>query len=149
MQPGAIGGSDWGVPLSSLEDEYGENGTQSGATIGPSLVTRGGVVFIGAATDERFHAYDTGTGKLLWQARMSTSSNAGPMTCVGKEGRQYVVIAAGGPGNARRRSANENFAFHQTLVAFALPKPGDKDIDLVTPYPKREARPGENLGPVQ
>ena len=51
MQLGAIGGSDWGVPLSTLEDEYGENGTQSGATIGPSLVTRGGVVFIGAATD--------------------------------------------------------------------------------------------------
>ena len=71
------------------------------------------------------------------------------MTYVGKDGRQYVVIAAGGPGNARRRSATDNFAFHQTLVAFALPKPGDKEIDIVTPYPKREPQPGENLGPVQ
>jgi len=34
-------------------------------------------------------------------------------------------------------------------VAFALPKPGDKDIDIVAPYPKREGRPGDNLGPVQ
>ena len=63
--------------------------------------------------------------------RWPTSSNAGPMTYIGKDGRQYVVIAAGGPGNARRRSANDNFAFHQTLVAFALPKPGEKEIDIV------------------
>ncbi len=146
----ATGQVAWTVPLGTLEDEYGESGKQSGATnIGPSLVTRGGVVFIGAATDERFHAYNTRTGQLLWQTKMSTSSNAGPMTYVGKDGRQYVVIAAGGPGNARRRSANENFAFHQTLVAFALPRPGDRPLDIVTPYPKRPALPGENLGPVQ
>ena len=146
----ATGKVAWNVPLGTLEDEYGENGKQSGATnIGPSLATRGGVVFIGAATDERFHAYDTRTGRLLWQTRMSTSSNAGPMTYIGKDGRQYVVIAAGGPGNARRRSANENFAFHQTLVAFALPRPGDRPLDIVGPYPKRPALPGENLGPVQ
>ena len=146
----ATGAVVWTVPLGTLEDEYGENGKQSGATnIGPSLVTRGGVVFIGAATDERFHAYDTRTGKLLWQTKMSTSSNAGPMTYIGKDGRQYVVIAAGGPGNARRRSTNENFAFHQTLVAFALPRPGDRPVDILTAYPKRPALPGENLGPVQ
>jgi quinoprotein glucose dehydrogenase len=146
----ATGAVVWTVPLGTLEDEYGENGKQSGATnIGPSLVTQGGVVFIGAATDERFHAYDTRTGKLLWQTKMSTSSNAGPMTYIGKDGRQYVVIAAGGPGNARRRSTNENFAFHQTLVAFALPRAGDRPVDIVTAYPKRPALPGENLGPVQ
>ncbi len=146
----ATGKVAWNVPLGTLEDEYGENGKKSGATnIGPSLVTGGGVVFIGAATDERFHAYDTKTGRLLWQTRMSTSSNAGPMTYVGKDGRQYVIIAAGGPGNARRRSTDENFAFHQTLVAFALPRPGEKPLDIVTPYPKRAALPGENLGPIQ
>ena len=90
--------------------EYGEKAKEIGATnIGPSLVTRGGVIFIGAATDDRFHAYDTDTGKLLWQTKMATSSNAGPMTYVGKDGRQYVVIAAGGPGNARRRSASDQF----------------------------------------
>lgn len=146
----ATGKVMWNVPLGTLEDEYGENGKKSGATnIGPSLVTGGGVVFIGAATDERFHAYDTRSGRLLWQTKMSTSSNAGPMTYIGKDGRQYVVIAAGGPGNARRRSTNENFAFHQTLVAFALPRPGDAPVDIVAPYPKRPALPGENLGPVQ
>jgi quinoprotein glucose dehydrogenase len=111
------------------------------------------VVFIGAATDDRLHAYDTATGKLLWQTKMATSSNAGPMTYIGKDGRQYVVIAAGGPGNARRRSPTDNFVFHQTLVAFALPKPNgngnDKEIDIVTPYPKREPKPGDDMGLAQ
>jgi quinoprotein glucose dehydrogenase len=140
----------WTVPLGALDVEYGEQAKAIGTTnIGPSLVTRGGVVFIGAATDDRFHAYDTATGKLLWQTKMSTSSNAGPMTYTGRDGRQYVVIAAGGPGNARRRSTTDTFAFHQTLVAFALPRPADKDIDIVTPYPKREPKPGDVLGPVQ
>jgi hypothetical protein len=71
------------------------------------------------------------------------------MTYIGKDGRQYVVIAAGGPGNARRRSVNENFVFHQTLVAFALPRPGDKPVDIVKPYPKRQGREGDNMGPSQ
>ena len=101
----ATGKIVWRVPLGALDVEYGEKAKEIGATnIGPSLVTRGGVVFIGAATDDRLHAYDTATGKLLWQTKMATSSNAGPMTYIGKDGRQYVVIAAGGPGNARRRS---------------------------------------------
>jgi len=66
------------------------------------------------------------------------------MTYIGKDGRQYVVIAAGGPGNARQRSAQDNFLYHQTLVAFALPKAGDKVLDIVTPYPKRAPQPGES-----
>jgi quinoprotein glucose dehydrogenase len=146
----ATGKIVWRVPLGALDVEYGEKAKEIGATnIGPSLVTRGGVVFIGAATDDRFHAYDTATGKLLWQTKMATSSNAGPMTYIGKDGRQYVVIAAGGPGNARRRSPTDNFVFHQTLVAFALPKPGEKEIDIVTPYPKREPKPGDDMGLAQ
>jgi quinoprotein glucose dehydrogenase len=146
----ATGKVAWRVPLGDLSDEYGPGAKKFGASdIGPSIVTRGGVVFIGAAADDKFHAFDIKTGKLLWQAKMSASSNAGPMTYIGKDGRQYVVIAAGGPGNARRRSVNENFAFHQTLVAFALPRPGDEPIDIVTPYPKRPPLPGENLGPSQ
>jgi quinoprotein glucose dehydrogenase len=146
----ATGTIVWHVPLGALDVEYGEHAKDIGATnIGPSLVTRGGVVFIGAATDDRFHAYDTATGRLLWQAKMSASSNAGPMTYIGNDGRQYVVIAAGGPGNARRRSTTDNFAFHQTLVAFALPKPGGTEIDITTPYPKREPKPGDVIGPVQ
>lgn len=136
---------EWRVPLGSVEEEYGAGAKDMGAaTIGPTLVTRGGIVFAGA-TDGRLHAYDSRRGRLLWETQMSASANAGPMTYMGKDGRQYVVVAAGGPGNARRPSPRESFLYHQTLVAFALPRPGDKPLDIVTPYPKRALQPGESL----
>ena len=56
-----------------------------------------------------------------------------------------MVIAAGGPGNARRPAPRNNVLYHQTLVAFALPRPGDPLIDLVTPYPTRAPGPGQEL----
>ena len=109
------------VPLGTLEDEYGRTARKSGATnIGPSLSpTAVCGVHLAAATDERFTC-DTRTGRLLWQTKMSTSCT-GPMTYVGKDGRQYVVIAAGDPGSTRRRSANEAL-LSTSLVAFALPR---------------------------
>jgi len=139
------GDIEWRVPLGSVEEEYGEGARDMGATtIGPTLVTRGGIVFAGAS-DDRFHAYDSRRGKLLWETKMSASTNAGPMTYMGKDGRQYVVIAAGGPGNARRPSPRENLLYHQTLVAFALPRPGDKPVDIIGPYPRYTLKPGESM----
>jgi len=136
---------EWRVPLGSVEEEYGDGAKDMGATtIGPTLVTRGGIVFAGAS-DDRFHAYDSRRGKLLWDIKMPASSNAGPMTYIGKDGRQYVVVAAGGPGNSRRPSPRENNLYHQTLIAFALPQPGDKVIDLVGSYPKYTLKPGEGM----
>lgn len=143
----ATGKIAWRVPLGTLEDEYGEAGKASGATnIGPSLATRSGLIFIGATADERFRAFDAKTGKELWQTRMSASGVAGPMTYMGKDGRQYVVIAAGGPGTAAYLT-NPQWGYRQTLVAFALPRPSDKPIDIVGPYPKRMPNPGERWDP--
>jgi len=76
---------------------------------------------------------------------MAASANSGAMTYMGKDGRQYVVLAVGGAGNSRRPSQRESFLYHQTLVAFALPKPGDKPVDIVGPYPRRALQPGESL----
>ena len=141
----ASGEIEWRVPLGSVEEEYGEGAKDMGATtIGPTLVTRGGIVFAGAS-DDRFHAYDSRRGRLLWEMKMSASTNAGAMTYMGKDGRQYVVIAAGGPGNSRRPSPRESFLYHQTLVAFVLPRPGDKPVDIVGPYPRYTLKPGESL----
>ena len=139
----ATGKIAWKVPLGTLEDEYGEAGKETGVTnIGPSLATRSGLVFIGATADERFRAFDAKTGKELWTTRMSASGVAGPMTYLGKDGRQYVVIAAGGPGTAAYRT-NPQWGYRQTLVAFALPRPGDPQLDIVGPYPKRMPGPDE------
>jgi quinoprotein glucose dehydrogenase len=136
---------EWRMPLGSAEDEYGPGAKDMGVTsIGSTLVTAGGIVFA-HASDERFYAYDSRRGRLLWQTRMAASANSGAMTYMGKDGRQYVVIAVGGPGNSRRPSQRENYLYHQTLVAFALPKPGEKPVDIVGPYPRRALQAGEGL----
>jgi quinoprotein glucose dehydrogenase len=132
----------WRVPLGSLEDEVGAGAHDMGAaSIGPTLATRGGIVFA-AASDDHLYAHDAQSGRLLWQVKMPASSDAGPMTYTGKDGRQYVVLAAGGPGNAHRPSPRENAVYHQVLIAFALPKADDKPVDILGPYPKRVQGPG-------
>ena len=62
---------------------------------GGPIATGGGVVFIGATADERFRAYDTVTGELLWEFDGPTSANATPMTYMAG-GKQFVVVATGG-----------------------------------------------------
>lgn len=83
--------------------------------IGGSLVTAGGVIFIGATNDSRFRAFDKSTGKELWTAQLPASAHATPMTFTGpRTKKQYVVIAAGG-GN------KYSDVYSDALIAFALP----------------------------
>ena len=63
--------------------------------------------------DERFHAFDKATGKLLWQYKLPAGGFATPCTYA-VDGRQYVVIAAGGGGKLGTKSGD-------AFVAFALP----------------------------
>jgi quinoprotein glucose dehydrogenase len=72
-----------------------EHGTIS---LGGPIVTAGGVVFIGGTIDRGFRAFDVETGKELWKAELPTSARAMPMTYRGPDGKQYVVISAGGHG---------------------------------------------------
>jgi quinoprotein glucose dehydrogenase len=67
--------------------------------IGGSLVTRGGVIFIGATQDKHFRAIDEATGKTLLDVALPAGGHATPMTYMGRDGKQYVLLAAGGqPG---------------------------------------------------
>jgi len=75
-------------------------------------VTRGGVLFIAATQDARFHAFDMHTGELLWETRLPAAGFATPATYAVR-GRQYVVIAAGG-GKLGAPSGD-------SYIAFALP----------------------------
>ena len=81
---------------------------------GGTIVTKGGLVFIGGTKDEQFHAYDKTSGKLLWQTTLPAGGYATPCTYM-VNGRQYVVIAAGGGGKLGTKSGD-------SFVAFALPK---------------------------
>ncbi len=64
--------------------------------IGGSITTRSGLIFIGASQDEAFRAVDIRDGKVLWEARLPAAGHATAMTYLGPDGRQYVLIAAGG-----------------------------------------------------
>jgi quinoprotein glucose dehydrogenase len=86
-------------------------------TLGGSLVTAGGVVFIGATMDNYLRAFDAKTGKELWQGRLPAGGFATPMTYEDK-GTQYVVIAAGGHGQLGTPPGD-------TFVAFRLAGPGE------------------------
>ncbi|MEZ5324958.1 MAG: PQQ-binding-like beta-propeller repeat protein [Verrucomicrobiales bacterium] len=79
---------------------------------GGPLVTAGGLLFIGATADETFRVFDKETGKVLWKAKLPFSGTATPSTYM-INGRQYVVISAGGGKSGRPAGGS--------LVAFALP----------------------------
>jgi quinoprotein glucose dehydrogenase len=82
--------------------------------LGGPLATGGGLVFISAAMDGVFRAVDLETGEELWSERLPAGGNATPMTYRGADGRQYVVIAAGGHGKLGTRRGD-------SVIAFALP----------------------------
>ncbi len=82
---------------------------------GGPVVTAGGLVFIGASDfDKKFRAFDKATGDLLWETTLPFSGNATPATYA-VNGRQYIVIAAGGGKDPKSPSGG-------VYVAFALPK---------------------------
>jgi len=49
---------------------------------------------VAATDDNRFRAVEAATGQELWVDRLEQRGNANPMTYQGRDGRQYVVIAA-------------------------------------------------------
>ncbi len=105
----------WRVPLGDMR-ALGAKGVGTGApNLGGNLVTKSGVIFIGAANDRRFHAFDARTGKLLWQAELEASAHATPVSYIGADGKQYVVVAAGGGTSAGGPEVSD------TLVAFRVP----------------------------
>ncbi len=109
----------WEVPFGQVPDEhplakeYGAKpiGIPNG---GGPLVTASGIVFIGATFDKRFRAFDVETGRELWQTKLPRAGIATPMTYRAADGRQMVVIAAGGHGKADQEQGD-------FVVAFALP----------------------------
>ena len=78
---------------------------------GGPLVTAGDVVFHGATADNFFRAYDSSTGELLWQTELTAGAQATPSTFMGKDGKQYVVIAAGGHGSLGTQAGDSVVAF--------------------------------------
>jgi len=105
----------WRVPLGMFEELKAKGFDKTGApNIGGTIATASGLLFIGATIDDRFRAFDSRSGALLWETVLDASAHATPMTFMGRDGRQYVVVAAGGDGLLQS-------AVGSKIVAFALP----------------------------
>ena len=113
------GTKKWDVPLGTLGPMLppgtpAETAASLGSlNLGGAIATAGGVVFVAATLDHALRAFDIETGRELWKGTLPASGKATPMTFRGpRDGRQYVVIAAGGDG--------EVFGSSDAIVAFRL-----------------------------
>ncbi len=94
----------WKIPLGEYPELAAKGLTGTGSeNYGGPVVTAGGLLFIGATNyDKVFRALDKTTGKVLWQTTLPAAGNATPSTYE-VNGRQYIVIAAGGGKSPRPR----------------------------------------------
>ena len=88
--------------------------------MGASLVTAGGLVFIGGTLDNMVRAFDSQTGKELWSAKLDGVGVSGTITYMGSSGKQMVATTIGGPGNLRAVHNLANDARNE-VVAFTMP----------------------------
>src|SRR5688572_30064475 len=104
----------WSIPFGEYPQLAAKGMKNTGTdNYGGPVVTANGLLFIGASTyDKKFRAFDKRTGALLWEAELPASGNATPSLYV-VNGKQYVVIAAGGGKNGAPSGG--------TFVAFSLP----------------------------
>jgi len=105
----------WDVPLGTSKDlaPFPFHWIKGAPNMGGPIVTASGVTFIAATSDYYLRAFDTLSGKELAKFRLPTGGHATPMTYKNKNGKQFVVIAAGGHWSLSPPSDH--------LIAYALP----------------------------
>ena len=116
----------WQIPAGTLQDTGPINPLTGGLiksgleiplgmpTLGGPITTAGGVTFYAGTQDFYLRAIDTTTGKELWKGRLPVGAQATPISYIGADGRQYVVISAGG--------ARQSPDVGDYIIAYALPK---------------------------
>lgn len=104
----------WHVPLGTSVKLEGKTFAVAGTpNLGGPILTAGGLAFIGSSMDDSFRAFDVDTGQALWTVQLPAGGQATPMTYE-EDGKQYVVISAGGHGKL-------GTTLGDSVVAFALP----------------------------
>ena len=104
----------WRKPIGTTEDLAGGLALKFGTpNIGGPMSTKGGLIFIGATLDNYIRAFDIENGKEIWKQRLPAGGQATPMTYM-YDGKQYVVIAAGGHSMSGTKLGDY-------LIAYALP----------------------------
>jgi glucose dehydrogenase len=87
----------WRVPLGT-SDELEAKGIHNTGSFGQGgpIATAGGLVFIAGTIDKRVRAFESQTGKMLWEAKLDAEAHTSPMTYLGRNGKQYVVVVSSG-----------------------------------------------------
>lgn len=85
----------WQIPFGTMDGAPPGIKTGASSLGGGPLTTAGGLIFIGAARDSMFRAFDTRTGQELWSMRTQEVAHANPISYMGRDGKQYIAVAAG------------------------------------------------------
>jgi quinoprotein glucose dehydrogenase len=83
--------------------------------LGGPIVTAGGVAFLSGTIDNYVRGYDVSNGDQIWESRLPAGGQATPMTYTGSDGRQYLIVVAGGHGSLGTKAGDY-------VIAYALPK---------------------------
>ena len=108
------GEETWQSPFGYMHDTtmYPDAKKWGSLNFGGAIVTAGKLLFVAATRDNNFRAFNSETGKLLWEHPLPVPAQSTPMTYFYK-GKQYVVVAAGGHGKFFTKLGDH-------LIAFAL-----------------------------
>ena len=85
----------WQVPFGTTDGTPAGMKTGGNNSGGGPISTAGGLIFIGASKDRMFHAFAAKTGEELWSTKLEEIAQSVPITWQGRDGNQYVAIAAG------------------------------------------------------
>lgn len=85
--------------------------------LGGPIMTAGGVAFLSGTLDYYVRAYNVTNGEQLWQSRLPAGGQATPMTYTGTDGRQFLLVVAGGHGSLGTKGGDD-------VIAYALPNTG-------------------------
>jgi quinoprotein glucose dehydrogenase len=128
----------WRSPLGTIPELEEKGVTNAGApNLGGSIATAGGLVFIAATNDSRIRAFESRTGRLVWEQPIDANGHTIPITYLGKNGKQYIALMAGGGGGYFGGSPGDS------VIAFAL---GESVAPVVTTVTKAEPRPASTAG---
>ena len=115
----------WKVPLGEYPQLVAKGIRNTGSmNFGGAVATAGGLIFVAATADEKIRAFEKHSGRVLWEYQLPAAGYATPSVYM-IDGRQYVVIAAGGGGKNATRSGD-------SIIAFALPR-SDQSPDNPAP----------------
>jgi quinoprotein glucose dehydrogenase len=119
----ATGEVAWQVPLGQFPglEPIPDSPRWGSIVLGGPIATAGGLVFAAGTVNGAIHAFDVRSGKQLWRGTLPTSPRSTPMTYLGSDGRQYVVVSAGGFG------VQVGPPLGDYVVAFALPRQNSRN----------------------